>query len=137
MNTACPPVCKSPKLLRILGIVALIFGAATIFSGGQVLFGPEEKRLAAGAYVPFVLWFNFLAGFVYIVAAIGLFLRAKWGAYLAIVVAATTALTFAAFGVHILIGEAFEARTVGAMTLRTGVWFIIACVARQGLLRKE
>lgn len=137
MIAACPALCKSPNFLHIIGVIALIFGAATIFSGGQILFGPEEKRLAAGAYVPFVLWFNFLAGFAYIVAAIGLFLRTKWGAYLAMFVAGATALTFAAFGVHILMDGAFETRTVGAMTLRTGVWFIIACVARQSLLRKE
>lgn len=137
MHAACPAICKSPKLLYILGAVALIFGVATVFSGGQVLFGPEEKRIAAGAYVPFVLWFNFLAGFAYIAAAIGLFRRARWGAHLAMLIAGTTALTFAAFGVHILMDGAFETRTVGAMALRTGVWFIIACVSRQGLLREE
>lgn len=137
MHTACPAFCKSPKFLHILGAVALIFGAATLFSGGQVLFGPEEKRIAAGAYVPFVLWFNFLAGFAYIAAAIGLFLRAKWGAVLAMLIAGATALTFAALGVHILMDGAFETRTVGAMALRTGVWFIIACVSSQSLLREK
>jgi len=137
VNATCLKLCKSPRLLQVLSIVALIFGAATIMSGGQVIFGPEEKRIAAGAYVPFVVWFNFLAGFAYVTAAVGLFRRAKWGAYLAMAIAAATAVTFAAFGVHILLGEPFEARTVGAMTLRTGVWFIIACVARHSLLRQE
>ena len=137
MTITCPTICKSPKLLHVLAAVALIFGAASVFSGGQVIFGPEEKRLAAGAYVPFVVWFNFTAGFAYIVAAVGLFRRAKWGARLAIMIAAATALVFAALGIHILMDGAFESRTVAAMVLRTGVWVGIACVARQGLLRES
>ncbi|MDH5748347.1 MAG: hypothetical protein OEY85_03455 [Rhodospirillales bacterium] len=136
MITACPGYCKSPKLLHVLAAVALIFGAASVFSGGQVLFGPEEKRLAAGNYVPFVVWFNFVAGFAYMAAAVGLFLRTKWGAYLSQAIAVATAVIFAVLAVHISTGGAFEARTVGAMTLRTGVWLVIAFVARQGLMRK-
>lgn len=129
MNVACPKFCKNLRAVQVLAVVAFIFGVATIVSGGQVLFGPEEKRIAAGAYVPFVLWFNFLAGFAYLAAAVGLFVRVKWGAYLAMGIAAATVVMFAAFGFHIIMGGDFEARTVGAMTLRTGVWLIIACVA--------
>ena len=137
MTITCSTICKSPKFLHVLAAVGLIFGIATVISGGQVIFGPEEKRLAAGAYVPFVVWFNFIAGFAYMMAAIGLFRRARWGAYFAIAIAAATALVFAAFGAHILMDGAFESRTVGAMVLRTGVWIGIACVARQSLLRKS
>jgi hypothetical protein len=32
---------------------------------------------------------------------------------------------FAAFGIHILLGGAFEVRTAAAMTLRTIVWVVI------------
>ena len=44
--------------------VAVVFGALTILSGGTVLFGGDAAREAAGKVVPFVLWFNFLSGFV-------------------------------------------------------------------------
>ncbi|MCW9035917.1 MAG: hypothetical protein OQJ97_16975 [Rhodospirillales bacterium] len=125
---------QRPRVLQVLAFIALIFGVVTIFSGGQVLFGPEEKRIAAGNYVPFVLWFNFLAGFAYVVSAIGLFMRARWGAYLAIFIFVATAATFVVFGFHIFNDRAFEMRTVGAMTLRTGVWMVIAWVARKNLL---
>ena len=91
MIAACPEYCKRPKLLQILAVVALIFGAASVFSGGQIIFGPEEKRLAAGDVVPFVLWFNFVAGFAYMAAAVGLFWRQKWGARLAVGIALATA----------------------------------------------
>jgi hypothetical protein len=38
----------------------------------MALFGTEATRAAAGNAVPFVLWFNFLAGFAYILAGLGL-----------------------------------------------------------------
>ncbi len=135
MTSACPAYCKSPNFLKILAVVALIFGAATILSGGSVIFGSTEIQLAMGDTVSFVVWFNFVSGFAYVLAAIGLLRRAKWGAYLAIAVAVAIALTFAAFGLHIFNDGAFEPRTVAAMVLRTGVWMLIACVARKSLLR--
>ena len=45
--------------LLIAAIVALLFGALTILSGGRTLFGGLEARAAMGDAVPFVLWFNF------------------------------------------------------------------------------
>jgi hypothetical protein len=112
-----------------LALVAGAFGALTVKEGGSVLFGSEAARLAAGQYVPFVLWFNFLAGFAYIAAGIGLWLRRRWATHLALAIAAATALVFAAFAVHILAGGAYELHTVFAMTLRTLVWSAIAAVA--------
>jgi hypothetical protein len=46
-----------------------------------------------------------------------------------------TAGVFAAFGLHVHQGGAYEMRTVGAMTLRTFVWLAItatAALARRG-----
>ena len=61
-----------PRWATVAALVALVFGALTVTSGGKVLFGSEATRAAAGAYVPFVLWFNFLAGFAYVAAGVGL-----------------------------------------------------------------
>ena len=61
-----------------------------------------SARAAAGDYVPFVLWFNFLAGFAYIVAGAGLFLWRQWAVKLSLFIALATLLVFAAFGIHIL-----------------------------------
>ena len=93
MNTS-----KADLLVKSLAVVAVLFGLLTVFSGGRTLFGGEGARLAAGAIVPFVLWFNFVAG-------------------------------FATFGVHAWNGGAYEARTVGAMALRTLLWTGIAGTA--------
>ena len=111
--------------LRIVAAIAVAFGLLTLGEGGTVLFGSEAARLAAGAYVPFVLWFNFLAGYVYVVAGAGLWARRRWAVWLALSVAVGTAAVFAAFGIHMLLGGAFEMRTVAAMALRTTVWAAI------------
>ena len=120
-----------------ISLAAVAFGLLTIKEGGTILFGGEAARAAAGNYVPFVLWFNFLAGFAYVVSGIGLWLRQSWAARLAIIIAAATVLTFAAFGIHVLSGGAFEPRTVVAMSLRTLVWTTIAAIAWRGLLRTK
>ncbi|MEO8717532.1 MAG: hypothetical protein ABI423_04860 [Burkholderiales bacterium] len=116
-------------LLRAAAIVAALFGALTIRSGGSVLFGAPEAAQAAGNAVPFVVWFNFIAGFTYVAAAIGLWRARRWGAWAAIGIAGATAVVFALFGIHAATGGAFEMRTVWAMTLRTGLWTVIAVLA--------
>lgn len=112
--------------LRAAATVAVLFGIATVLSGARVLFGPEGARTAAGHVVPFVLWFNFLAGFAYVVAGIGLWRFKPDAARLAAAIAALTALTYLAFGVHVALGGAHELRTVLAMALRTALWIAIA-----------
>ena len=97
--------------------------------GGGFLFGGEAARAAAGNYVLDVLWFNFLAGFAYVVAGAGLWLRQRWAVWLAIAIAVATVLTFAALGVYVYSGAAYELRTVIAMGLRITVWGTIAAVA--------
>lgn len=118
--------------LRAAAMVAALFGGLTIRSGGAVLFGEPEAVRDAGNVVPFVLWFNFVAGFAYLAAAVGLWRARIWGARMAIAIAGLTALVFALLGVHIATGGAFEMRTVWAMTLRTAVWGTLAvfgCIA--------
>ncbi|MCR4302908.1 MAG: hypothetical protein NUV63_01600 [Gallionella sp.] len=129
---------KQQRGFRIwaISLVAVIFGLLTIKEGGAVLFGDEAARAAAGNYVPFVLWFNFVAGFAYVVAGAGLWLQQRWAVWLAVAIAAATALTFAAFGAHAYSGGAYEQRTAIAMTLRTLVWIVIATVAARALRRR-
>lgn len=110
-------------------VVAIAFGLLTLREGGGVLFGGEPARRAVGHYVPFVLWFNFLAGFAYVAAGAGLWAHRRWGAVLAYLVAAATIVVFLAFGVHVARGGAYELRTVIAMSGRTVVWLLISAAA--------
>ena len=110
-------------------IIAIAFGILTIKSGSAVLFTDGPARIAAGDYVGFVVWFNFLAGFLYIMAGIGLWIKQKWASKLAIIIATLTVIVFAALGVHILMDGSYEMRTVIAMTLRSVIWITIAFVS--------
>ena len=119
---------KHPTVFRFMSLIAILFGIVTIKSGGMVLFTGGEAHQAAGNYVPFVLWFNFIAGFVYITAGIGLWLQRSWAALLAIIIAVATLLVFIALGVHIYSAGAYEMRTVGAMSMRSIIWTAIALI---------
>lgn len=131
----------SEKLNRSIGIwvitiVAFMFGLLTIKSGGSVLFIDGADRQAAGNYVPFVLWFNFLAGFVYIVAGIGLWLKKQWAAKLSVLIVVATLIVYAILGLYILGGGLYEMRTVIAMSFRSIIWAFIALFAYRKIIHQ-
>jgi hypothetical protein len=122
---------RSPGgFLRWTGITAIIFGVATLFSGGAALFGPSAARDMLGAIVPYVLWFNFLSGAVYIATGIGLLRRRASGARLSLLLAVAITLVVGAFCWHVATGGAYEMRTVGALILRSGFWIFAAVLSR-------
>lgn len=106
------------KTHQVAGGAAIVFGLLTIVSGGSALFGSIDM----GAVVPFVLWFNFLAGFAYVIGGLLLLIGRRLALPVALAILLATAAVFAAFGWRVLSGGAFEMRTVGAMTLRTVFW---------------
>ncbi|SNT18664.1 hypothetical protein [Antarctobacter heliothermus] len=118
---------KTNRASRIAGAIAIGFGVLTLMSGGSTLLG----GLDMGQVVLFVLWFNTLAGLVYVVAGVGLWQGRRWAFALSLAIFAATLLVFAALGLHIAQGGPFEMRTVYAMTLRSAVWGGITLVARQ------
>lgn len=126
-----------PRWALAIALIAGVFGLMTLKSGGEVLFIDGAGRAAAGDYVPFVLWFNFLAGFAYVATAVAVFMWRPGAARLALLIAVLTLLVFAAFGVHILNDGAYETRTVGAMALRSTVWVVIAAVLRRAFSRAQ
>ncbi|WP_372885222.1 hypothetical protein [Shimia sp.] len=113
-------------VLKIAAALGTLFGALTILSGGRALFAGVDM----GAVVPFVLWFNFLAGFVYVTAGVGLWLGRGWAFWLAGGLALATALVALAFAAQVLTGHPYEPRTIGALALRLAVWLWITHVAR-------
>ena len=120
----------------IVTFVAIMFGFLTIKSGGSVLFIDGAARENAGNYVPFVLWFNFFAGFAYLLAGIGLFMQKQQAVWISIFIALTSAIVFLLLGLHIFDGGLYETRTIAAMTLRTGVWAFIAIFAYRKMVAR-
>ncbi len=127
---------KRPLWLGAMALFTVLFGLLTLRSGGAVLF-EAQARQTAGNYVSFVVWFNFLAGFAYVIAGVGLWLQQRWAVWLSFLIAGATLLAFAAFGVYLLNGGSYEMRTVAAMSLRTLVWLIIATIAYRYLNPKS
>jgi hypothetical protein len=80
----------------------------------------------AGAVLPFVVWFNFAAGFAYLVAAVLIWTGRDAARMLAVGIAVATALVAAGFALAVVAGQPFEMRTVGALGLRVLVWAGIA-----------
>jgi len=132
---------KSIKSDRSIGIwiitvTAVVFGLLPIKSGGSFLFVDGIFREEAGNYVPFVVWFNFLAGFVYLIAGGGLWLKKHWAVWMSIFIVTATLVVFAIFGIHILKGGMYEVRTIVAMSLRIVVWSLIAMFAYRKIIRQ-
>ncbi|MDH5751162.1 MAG: hypothetical protein OEZ59_01930 [Deltaproteobacteria bacterium] len=121
----------APVLLRAVAVFGILFGVITLFAGGKVLFGDPAAREAAGNVVPFVLRFNFAAGFAYIAAGVGLWKRAPWASALALVIAVATGMVLAAFGGHVASGGAYEMRTLVALMGRTLIWIVIFATTRR------
>jgi len=106
----------------IVAILCIVFGLATLKEGGAVLFDVGDARHDAGHYVFFVVAVNFVLGFFYVGAGAGFLRKRRWAIALGFAIAAVTAITFVAFGVHVALGGDFEIRTVLALTLRTLFW---------------
>ncbi|MCF8510407.1 MAG: hypothetical protein K9G43_03075 [Rhodobacteraceae bacterium] len=119
------------KTHHIAGAAAIAFGLLTLISGGSALSGAVDM----GAVVPFVLRFNFIAGFAYVIGGALLMIGHRLGLPAALIILIATAAIFAAFGWRVLAGDAFEMRTVGAMTLRTFFWAVMVWVAMKALGR--
>ncbi len=131
---ASPSRRRDPWLVAA-AVLAIVFGLATIRAGARVLFGVPEAVADAGNYVAFVLWFNFGAGFAYVLAGVGFWLRRRWAVALAVAIAVATLVVFAAFGVHVYTGGAWEPRTLAALTLRSAVWVVLALVSARRIPR--
>jgi hypothetical protein len=125
------------RTVNWMAVAAIVFGGVTVLTGGRALFGSLESRADFGNAVPFVLWFNFLVGFVYIVAGAGLLLCRRWAVYTSLFVAVSTILVFVAFGVHVIGGGAFERRTIGALTIRSLFWVAVTILSIRAMKRTQ
>ena len=125
---------KRSSGIWVISLVAIAFGLLTLKEGGLILFGPSQYAEAAGQYVPFVLWFNFIAGFFYILAGVCIFRQHRVGAILSMLIALLTVGVFGAFAAHIALDGSYEQRTLIAMSVRSLVWIIIAVFAYRKLM---
>jgi len=117
------------RMVKPAAAVGAIFGLMTIVSGGSVIFGGEGIKKLAGDYIPFVVWFNFIAGFAYFVAGAGLWKNRSWSAPLSLAISLLTGIVFLVFLGYVASGTPFEMRTMIALLFRGGLWGAIAFIA--------
>ncbi len=119
------------KGMKAIAAFAFVFGIVSIVKGGSVVFGPQSARDAVGAFVPFVVKFNMVAGVFYALAAIGIWQGKAYATKIAKWLVISTGVVAAAFAVHVFLGGAYSMQTVGALPLRIGFWMIVCFMLRR------
>lgn len=122
------PTLSKSKWLRLLSVFAMLFGLITLVKSGSILFGPKSAAESVGAIVPFVIWFNFAAGFIYLLAAWGIWRATQWAVWLSAAIALATLVVGGLFALYVSNGGAFSMQTVAALPLRAGIWVLITAM---------
>lgn len=108
-----------------IALVFAIFGVMTIISGGRSLF-TETGVTSRGNIVPLVLWFNFIAGFLYLMAGMSTFRLRACVKKLSVALAVLNSIVLLYLAIYIYQGGLYENRTVVAMSFRTIFWIFFA-----------
>ena len=115
-----------PLFIKILlSLFVIIFGIVTIAAGGAAIFFNDSFF---GHVIPWVVWFNFLSGFVYIAVGLYVWFDRRVAQKLSVFIFFGTSLVFVLIGIHIASGLAYEKRTIAAMAFRWVVWGIISWI---------
>ncbi len=122
-----------PRLTVTVSSVCVLFGLLTVVTGALALFGGELTQAAVGDAVPFVLWFNFMAGFLYVLGGYGLYRQHRWTVPLAVFIAVGTVAVLGLFLWHVAGGKPYEIRTVVAMLVRSSVWIFVTVFSYRSL----
>lgn len=128
---------KRNKLFKyVIAVVLIAFASLTIFMSSSVLFDWFGIREKQGDYVPFIVWTNFIAGFLYLVSAYG-FLKAKeWSFKILLNLTILFVIALIALALYINYDGAFEIKTVKAMLFRTGLTILFFVLVYFNLKKK-
>ena len=119
-------------LIRIFAIFMLVIGILTLKAGGSVIL-IGTSRIAAGNYVPYVLWFNFIIGFFHIIVAVGLWFEISSSYRLPLLILLAYIVVDIFFAYHIFTGGLYELKTVVAMSFRNLTWIGATIIAYKKL----
>ncbi|MCB1156353.1 MAG: hypothetical protein H7A25_08860 [Leptospiraceae bacterium] len=108
--------------IKFFAYFGILFGILTISSGGLILFSEEKYRLAAGKYIPEILWFNFLSGFLYLYVSSLILQKNKNTVYSIKFLLFLIFMAVLYLGIHIISGGEYEKRTLIAMFFRFAFW---------------
>lgn len=118
------------KIQKIVYSFMILFGILTVFSGGKHLLLWNELQSEGKNFHLWILTFNFIAGFFYILVGIGLLREKHWSRILVYGIASATAVFYAVFIILVLNGSPYEKQTLYAMGFRTIFWIGAAVMVR-------
>jgi hypothetical protein len=90
------------------------------------LFGIREKE---GNYVLFIVFTNFICGFLYLIAAFGLLSGKKWTTRVLFAIIFILLFAFVGLQVYINNGGIYEGQTIKAMIFRISVTLLFAIIS--------
>lgn len=124
---------KQKKINFWLALVFIIFGVITVISGGRSLFTVAGFN-SRGQIVPVVLWYNFVAGFFYIIVGISTFKLKSCAKKVSAILAISSIIVLIYLINYIFQGGIYENKTLFAMSFRTIFWTIFAIYLKKSNL---
>jgi hypothetical protein len=120
--------------LKTLAVLLGLFACLTLFMSTSVIFDLFGIREKEGNYVLFVVVSNFIAGFLYLFAAFGLFTQKTWTFKLLLTITLILMVSFLGLLIHANSGGIYETKTIKAMIFRVSftafytfiTWFFIS-----------
>lgn len=112
---------------RLTAIPAFMIGLLSIKEGGSVLLGLSTK---AYPVLPWLVWYNFVMGFVSVIAGAGLWTQRRWGGVLAAVILLSHGIVFLSLMALVMLGKTVARISTMAMLFRTAIWLVLYMVLR-------
>jgi hypothetical protein len=113
----------------IFGIILGAFGLLTLFLSSSVIFDLFDIRAREGNFVLFVVWANFIASILYLIASFGWLKKKPWTSSLLALAVGILIAAFIGLMIHVSNGGLHEIKTIGAMTFRTTLTLTFAIIA--------
>ncbi len=107
------------KPIRILTAIGIgIFGLFTIYLSGSVIFDLFNMRAKQGNYVLFVIWANFICGFLYLAGSYGLLLKKYWTKKIFLISLIILLISLISFTIYVNQGGIHKVGTFKALSVR-------------------
>lgn len=128
-----------PIILKASATILTLFALITLFMSTSVIFDLFGIRAREGNYVLFVVVSNFIAGFLYLFAAYGLFTEKIWVTKLLLITTTILIVSFIGLLIHVNADGIYEQKTIKAMLSRIAItvafsgisWYLITKKTRQ------
>lgn len=121
---------KNKNIIDVVSAIILaLFAMLTLFLSSSVIFDWFGTRAKEGNYVLFIVWANFIASILYLIAVYGFIKRTKWTFWVLIASLSILIIAFIALQYHINNDGIHEAKTVKAMIFRMLVTSAFAIAA--------